>query len=175
MLPVQPWLDVPADLSRDLGRRTRKRGRDWLLGVVVAAALVVALVLSGFVYVSWEGSQTRVVQAQRETELLTAPDAEIYRDVTPDGTPVTFVVSRQRNEALFLGNDLPDPGSGRTYQLWILNDEGPTSAGLVQQGGDVREWIRLPGDGEGLALSSEPARGSETPTNELAGVEVESS
>lgn len=177
VLPVQPWLDVPPDLSKELGGRTRKQGRDWLLGAVVAAALVVALVLSGFVYVSWERSQAQVVQAQRENALLTAPDAEFRWAATPGGTRVLFVASQQRDEALFIGNDLPDPGKDRTYQLWIIDDdERPTSAGLVRNGGDVRQWIRLPGGSDGLALSSEPApRGSEAPTDKLAGVKLEAS
>lgn len=173
VLPVQPWLDVPPDLSKDLGGRTRKRGRDWLLGAVVAAALVVALVLSGFVYVTWERSQARVASTQRETELLTASDAKFFLRTTPAGDRMTFVVSRERNEALFVGNDLSDPGTDRIFQLWTIKDGRPTSAALVRGGGDVREWIRLPGDADRLALSLEPApRGSDTPTDELTRVDL---
>lgn len=178
VLPEQPWLDVAAALSEDMGggqRRTRTRRRDWLLGAVVAAALVVALGLSGFVYLSWERSQARAVQAQHENELLTAPDAQVFAATTPDGTPVSFVVSRQRDEALFLSLDLPDPGRGRTHQLWAFEEGKATSAGLVRADGDVRQWIKLPADIDRLALSLEPTpRGSETPTVELLAVDLES-
>lgn len=175
VLPEQPWLDVAAALSDDPGGRQRRtRRRDRLLGAVVAAALVVALVLSGFVYVSWERSQARVVQAQRENELLTTPDARVIDATTPDGARVSFVVSRERDEALFLGLDLPDPGRGRTYQLWTVDDDKPTPAGLVGAGGDVRQWISLPEEVDGLALSSEPTpRGSQTPTAPVTEFDLE--
>lgn len=166
VLPVQPWLDVPADLEKDLGGRTRKRSRDWLLGAVVAAALVVALVLSGFVYVSWQQSQARMASAQHESALLTAPDARVYHETTKGGIAVSFVVSRQRNEALFLSDELGDPGKGRTFQLWTVKDRQPSSAGVVRKSGDVRQWIGLPGDSDHLALSLEPSDGgSKTPTD----------
>ena len=175
VLPVQPWLDVPPDLSKDLGGRTRARGRDWLLGAVVAAALVVALVLSGLVYVMWEGSQTRVASAQQENALLTAPDAEIIKATTPDGAQVSFVVSRDRDEALFLGLDLPNFAKGQTYQLWYLTNGEPTSAGLVQADGDVRQWTKLPDDVDDLALTLEPtAQGSKTPTKPITEFDLKS-
>ncbi len=165
VLPVQPWLDVPADLSRDLGGRTHKRGRDWLLGAVVAAALVVALVLSGWVYLSWEQSQTRVVQQQRETELWTAPDTYVRNETTLDGTRISFVVSRERNEALFIGNDLGDPGKDQTFELWTVDNDKPTSVGPVRESGNVRQWIKLPANSDYLALSLESTtRGSQVPS-----------
>jgi hypothetical protein len=172
VLPEQPWLDVAAALSDDGGGGRRERRRDWLLGAVVAAALVVALVLSGWVYVSWEQSQRRVVQQQRETALLTAPDARVYSPTgSAEGIRVSLVVSRERDEALFLGDDLRDPGRDRVYQLWTIKGGRPVSAGLVREGGDVRQWVTLSSDITGFALSSEPGpRGSETPTDELVGV-----
>lgn len=167
VLPEQPWLDVAAALSDDMGGRRAPR-RDWLLGAVVAAALVVALVLSGWVYVSWQQSHTQAAQQQREIALLTAPDAQVITKATREGDRVSFVVSRQRDEALFLSDDLRDPGRDRTYQLWTVEGGKPTSAGLVREGGDVRQWIKLPDDTDDLALSSEPTpRGSKTPTKPL--------
>ena len=36
------------------------------------------------------------------------------------GARYSFVVSKQRNEALFLGTNLADSGAGKAYQLWTL-------------------------------------------------------
>ena len=144
--------------------RSRVRG-------LLAVALVAALVLGGWVYVSQRQLHTQTTQAQQETDLLTAPDAEIH-DSRVNGSPVSYVVSKERNQALFIAKDLADPGDRSIYQLWTVKDGTATSAGVVSEGGDVREWLTGPvGDSDELALSLEPAPlGSKTPTNELSAV-----
>jgi hypothetical protein len=132
----------------------------------VAAALVVALAFSGWVYVSWQANQTQTSEAQQETTLLTAKDVEVLTD-TVNGSPVSFVVSKERNEALFIANNLADPGPNTTYELWTLKGDAATQAGLIRQGGNVRQWIRggPVGDAEGLAITREPGpSGSSKPT-----------
>ena len=163
-VPDWSWLGVTANLSDDLtARRTRRTDR--ILTAFVAAALVVALAFSGWVYVSWQQNQTQVSEAQQENELLTAADAKVYTS-SVDGAPVSYLVSKQRNEAMFIANNLADPGSDRTYQLWTLKGTAATSAGLVRTGGNVREWILGPvDDADGLAISLEPGpKGSPSPS-----------
>jgi anti-sigma factor RsiW len=165
-VPDWTWLGVTAGLSDDLANR-RSRRTDRILTILVAAALVVALAFSGWVYVSWQENQTQVSQAQRETDLLTAPDAKVYAS-TVDGTPVSYVVSKQRNEALFIAKNLPRPAADQVYQLWTLKGDAATKAELVRTGGDVRQWIRDGGsiaDADGMALTREPGpNGSPRPT-----------
>ena len=153
--------------------RRRSRWRDRAFGGLLAVALVAALVLGGWVYVSQRQLQTQTTQAQQETDLLTAPDAEIH-DSRVNGSLVSFVVSKERNQALFIAKDLADPGDRSIYQLWTVKDGTATSAGVVSEGGDVREWLTGPvGDSDELALSLEPAPlGSKTPTNELSAVSI---
>jgi anti-sigma factor RsiW len=163
-VPDWTWLGVTASLSDDLAAR-RGRRTDRVLAALVAAALVVALAFSGWVYVSWQESQTQVSAAKRETELLTAPDAKVYTSIVK-GAPVSYVVSKQQQQAMFIANNLPDPGPNLTYQLWTLKGDAATSAGLVRKGGNVREWIGEPvGESDGLAITLEPGpKGSTTPT-----------
>jgi anti-sigma factor RsiW len=172
-VPDWTWLGVTAGLSDDVDvRRTRRTDR--LLTVLVAAALVVALAFSGWVYVSWQANQTQTSEAQQETNLLTAKDVKVITR-TVNGSPASFVVSKQRNEALFIANNLPDPGPNTTYQLWTLKGDAATQAGLVRQGGNVRQWIRggPVGDADGLAISREPGpSGSSKPTVVLASVKL---
>jgi len=162
VVPEGPWLNVAAALSEDMGRVNRWQHR--LLGALVAVALVAALVLGGWVYVLRSQIQTSASQAEQEAELLTAPDARLYTDTVSRGQ-VSYVVSAQRNQVLFIGNDLDAPEAGSTYQLWVVRGDAAEFAGLVR-GGDVREVF----DGavrtaDRLVLTLEPtARGSSTPT-----------
>ena len=129
-VPDWTWLGVTAGLSDDLSSRRRRR-TDRILAGLVAAALIVALAFSGWVYVSWQENQTQVSQGQRENQLLTADDATVY-PAKVNGASVSYVVSKERNEAMFIASNLPNPAQNRTYQLWTLKDEAPTPAGVVR-------------------------------------------
>ena len=165
-VPDWTWLGVTAGLSDDLASR-RSRRTDRVLTALVAAVLVVALAFSGWVYVSWQQNQTEVSQAHHETDLLTAPDVKVYTAVV-SGAQVSYVVSKQRNEALFVGKNLPRLEANQVYQLWTMRGEAVTKADLVRTGGDVRQWINGGGpiaDSDGLALTREPGPdGSAAPT-----------
>jgi anti-sigma factor RsiW len=169
-VPDWTWLGVTASLSDDLTAR-RSRRTDRILAALLAAALVVALAFSGWVYVSWQQNQTQVAEAQRETDLLTAPDVKVYTS-TVEGARVSYVVSKGRKQALFIANNLDDPGPDRTYQLWTLKGAAATSAGLVRTGGTIRQWIDGPvDDADGLAISREPGpKGSLAPSQVLSTV-----
>jgi anti-sigma factor RsiW len=169
-VPDWTWLGVTASLSDDLTAR-RSRRTDRILAALVAAALVVALAFSGWVYVSWQQNQTQVSETRRETDLLTARDVKVYTAAV-QGTPVSYVVSKERKQALFIASNLPNPGPDRTYQLWTLKGDAATSAGLVRTGGTIRQWIDEPVDGaDGLAISSEPGpKGSPAPSQTLSKV-----
>jgi anti-sigma factor RsiW len=153
-VPDWTWLGVTASLSDDLANR-RSRRTDRILTALVAAALIVALAFSGWVYVSWQQNKTQVTETQQETEVLTAPDVKVY-PTTVKGEQVSFIVSKELNRALFIANNLPNPDSGRTYQLWKLNGDVVEPAGLVREGGDVRESIRGVNEADSLALTQEP-------------------
>lgn len=154
----------PAPID-ELAVRRERRTRRWLTAVA-AAAVVVALAMGGWVYGLNEQRQNQVAQAQAEAELLSAPDAKIVVSPLRDGGQASFVVSKARNRALFIGTDLPDPGDDRTYQLWrVYTPTNIEPAGLVPAGG--RQQRYLEGDIEdvaALAVSLEPAGGSPTPT-----------
>jgi hypothetical protein len=166
VVPDMPWLGVAAALSEDMGPRSRWLDR--VFGAIVVTAVVAALVLGGWVYVSRQEIQAQTVQAQRETDLLTAPDAKVYATRVSGGS-ISYVVSEQRDQALFIGNDLDAPGSSRVYQLWTVKEGIATSAGVVGEGGDIRQWLEVPvQDVDRLAVSIEPAPlGSREPTDPI--------
>jgi anti-sigma-K factor RskA len=73
---------------------------------------------------------------------------------------------------LFLIN-LPQLSADRVYQLWLLREGGtPVSGGVFspQADGSARLLVRtgdLGGTLTGMAITEEPAGGSETPTGEI--------
>lgn len=163
--------------SDELTVRRARRSR-WLTAAV-AAALVVALALGGWVYALTQQRQAQVAQEQvaqqqaaaqerAETELLSAPDVRVV-GVQLNGASASFAVSKSLNRAMFFGSDLPSPGAGRTYQLWTVDPraEAPQPDALVQ-GGTTRVFLRNKiRDAVALAVSIEPAGGSQKPTNIL--------
>lgn len=141
----------------------RRRSRRALTGL--AAALIVVVALGGWVGVLIHDQRQQQVASQQISELLTAPDATVYT-AQLNGSPVSYVVSRERNTALFLGNDVAAPPSGRVYQLWMLRpgDIAEPNA-TVDRGGTVATWLTGSlDDAEGLAITVEPAGGSDQPT-----------
>jgi type II secretory pathway pseudopilin PulG len=125
----------------------------------VVIALVVALVLGGWLYVSRQQLQTQAAQAERETQVLTAQDAKLDTR-TVNGALVSITVSKQRNQVLVVANNLPEPGAGLIYRLWVKKGPNSAFAGEVR-GGDVREVFTVSqlAGADRLVLTSEPASG----------------
>jgi len=170
--PLPPHVE-PAEVAAvdELAVRRARRARAWLTAAV-AAALVVALALGGWVYALTAQRQAQIASSQvvaaqnrAETELLSAPDVRVV-PIRVNGAPASFAVSESLNRAMFYGADLPSPGPGRTYQLWTIHSpEDIRPDKLVEAGGTTR--VFLDGDvrqAAALALSIEPAGGSAQPT-----------
>lgn len=171
-----PELDPEATIDRrqvdELALRRQRRTRRILTGLV-AAALVLVVGLGGWVSVLRGEQQNQQVATQRVNELLTAPDAKVYA-TTLNGSSVSFVVSKARDQAVFLGDDLPSPGEGKAYQLWMIGTT-PVPNALIDRGGDVTQWLDDgPLDGaKQLAVTIESAGGATTPNlPPVAGVEL---
>ena len=168
------WDDPVDDLAeKRQWRRTR------ILTVAVAAAMVVALALAGWVYTLVQQRDDLAAQReaasvaiQRERDLLSAPDAKVIASST-GGARYSFVISQQRNEALFLGTDLANPGSGMAYQLWTLEGKTVTPDAMVRGYGRTQKWFTgTVRSATQLAVSIEPAEGSQQPTDIKAAVAI---
>lgn len=171
--PVAPSED-PAHYGEtdELSIRRNRRLRRALVGLV-AAALVLVVGLGGWVVTLRNTQQNQLVADQQVSQLLTAPDATVYATQL-NGAPVSFVVSKQRNQALFVGDDVPAPGDNKVYQLWMIGDQITPNA-LIEQGGDVTQWFEAGplGGAKQLAVTIEPAGGAMKPSlPPVAGVEL---
>lgn len=161
---------TPAAAVDELAVRRQRRGTR-LLALAVAATMVVALALGGWVANLRQDRQAQIAQANLETQLFTAPDAKYYTRTMKNGVPVTFVVSRSLDKALLLGN-LPSPGADKAYQLWTLTTNGKTTVPApdnVFDGGRARKaWFGNDVKAaDGVAVTVEPRGGSKTPTTDL--------
>lgn len=153
-------VDQPVD---ELARR-RQRRTSRILTFAVAAAMVVALALGGWVVMLVQQRQAQVADAGRQTELLTAPDAKVYAKTMANGAKVSFVVSKTLDKAMLIG-DLPDPGQGKKYQLWTIDKAKKATPDALVDGGTASAWFTGPvSSSAALAVTIEPSSGSHEPT-----------
>ena len=111
-------------------------------------------------------------QAQTQIAVLTAPDVTRVdlagqQPVAPAASARAFF-SRSRGVVLSASN-LPPLQTGFTYQLWFIVNKVPVAGGLFQPDTAGSSNVLLPVDPnaprpEALAVTSEPAGGSTTPT-----------
>ena len=153
---------VPAPVDELAVRRLARRSR--FLSLAVAAALVVALALGGWGFSQSQGRQAQIAEAALETQLYTAPDVKIVATTASNGAQVSFVSSRSLNKALFVAKDLPPTEAGKRYQLWTLKGTHPRADALLD-GGTRHQWFSgSVADSTALAVTIEPATGSDQPT-----------
>jgi hypothetical protein len=72
-------------------------------------------------------------------------------------------VSPKLGLVAFDASDLPPLAGGQVYQLWIIDESGPTSAGLVDR---PSLTLPIPEPDAQLAMTTEPAGGSAQPTTQ---------
>ncbi|MFE6236285.1 anti-sigma factor domain-containing protein [Cellulosimicrobium sp. NPDC057862] len=147
----------------DLAAARRARRRRWTgLAAAVAAAVAVAVPTTVAVRATQEQSRLQE-QADAIAQMLADPDATILHGDVEGGGQASVLAAG--DDMYFRASDLPDAGDDRDYQLWVVEADGAVvSAGVL----DVRDGStsRLVQDepGVGMAVTVEPAGGSEQPT-----------
>lgn len=150
---------APPTLAGRTARRT--------VPVLVAAVALLAVLAMGVV------TRNALVERDRASDLLAvlaAPDVELVPlDGTGAGT-VRVAWSPTLAASVVVGSDLPEPGDERTYELWVLAEDGPRSAGSFapDPDGTLERRLDLPADPvDGWGITIEPAGGSPQPTGEI--------
>ncbi|WP_313818299.1 anti-sigma factor [Citricoccus sp.] len=156
-----------ADLDRHRARR-RPTARRWWVGAVsaaAAAAVAVAVVVSQ----PWAptGGVTEGDQLTAIEQILQVDGAERLESPVTGGGEVE-VARAPSGETVLAARGLPAPAEGRDYQMWTIQGEAaPQPAGLleVQDGLALVRMQDVPADAA-LAVTVEPAGGSEAPTTD---------
>jgi anti-sigma-K factor RskA len=155
--PLPP--EVPAPRTEEETPQPGVRRRR-LVQVLAAAAAVVLLAVGAVVWHPWRDQSTSVAD-----QIRNAPDAVQVTRTLPGGAELTLVRSPSLEKAVMIGDGVPEPPAGKTYQLWYQQPgEGFVSAGLMP---DSHEPTVLTGDAATateVALSVEPEAGSDQPT-----------
>ncbi len=78
----------------------------------------------------------------------------------------SFKVAWTDDRAAVIGGELPDPGAGKRYELWLIDSAGshPTSMLDAASDGEVRRVIDIDGDPTAWGITIEPESGSPVPT-----------
>jgi anti-sigma-K factor RskA len=144
-------------------RPARPRRTAWLSA---AAALLIGLGALGV------GLSLRPPAPQPSTaqQVFSASDVHTVSGAIPAGGTATVVFSRDRNAGVLVMNDVPPPGPGTVYQMWLVSADGATSAGTMDAEAvapSTTAVLNDLGNSTKLAFTVEPASGSTQPTGAL--------
>jgi anti-sigma-K factor RskA len=133
------------------------------LPTLVAAAVALILLATGAaVWHPWTSDRATLAD-----QIVNAPDAVRIIEPVPGGGKLTIVRSASLKRAVMIGDHVPEPEPGTTYQLWLQQPgQGMVSAGLMP---DSTQPTVLTGDAataKAAAITVEPETGSAHPTSD---------
>jgi anti-sigma-K factor RskA len=143
---------------------TARRSR-WRTAVLAAAAAIVVALAAFGAGVALRPTPTPATAEQ----IMAAPDV---RSVSADvaGGKATVVFSRDKNAGMLLLNNVPPPSLGTVYQMWLVGDKGPVSAGTMDTAAVTPSTTHMftdLGHSSVLAFTVEPGNGSPQPTGKI--------
>ena len=132
--------------------------------LAAAAAIIVGLAAFGI------GIAFRPASTPNMTEqIMAAPDKRTVSEQLAGGT-ATVVFSRVINAGVVTMNHVPPPSQGTVYQMWLIDDKGPVSAGTIdaaEVAPSTTHLLRDIGKSGMLAFTVEPGHGSVKPTGTI--------
>ena len=151
---------VLAGVRTDAARRSR-----WRTAVLAAAAAIVVALAAFGAGVALRPPPTPTMAEQ----IMAAPDV---RSVSADvaGGKATVVFSRDKNAGMLLLNNVPPPSQGTVYEMWLVGDKGPVSAGTMDTAAVTPSTTHMftdLGHSSVLAFTVEPGNGSPQPTGKI--------
>jgi anti-sigma-K factor RskA len=141
----------------------RRKPRPWRATILAAAAAVVIGLGALGVGLALRPAPTDSTAEQ----IFAAPDVRTVSGEIPGGGTATVVFSREKNAGVLVMNNVAPPETGTVYQMWLVNDEGPHSAGTMDAQAVAPSTTAVLPDLDGsstLAFTIEPAGGSLMPT-----------
>src|SRR5262249_12315832 len=164
----RPPLTVNGPADSGAGRRALRVRAPRMAVAIVGGRLLGALVLRApFLH-----PQQRVGQDRPHTRAtatgLPAPDAVMTSARAVTGGTATVVMSHRDHALVLTTARLPAPPSGKRYEVWLMGQHRIRAAGMLPQ---PRDGMTAPvvvsgvAAGDMLALTTEQARGSRSPSS----------
>ena len=103
-------------------------------------------------------------------QVFAAPDVRTISGAIPTGGTATVVYSHQKNAGVLVMNNVAPPAAGTVYQMWLLGDQGPRSAGTMDAKAVAPSTTAVLadlGNSNALAFTVEPGSGSTKPTGQM--------
>ncbi|BBY22992.1 anti-sigma factor [Mycobacterium stomatepiae] len=146
-------------------RRQKSQNR-WRTTALISVAAAIVAGLTAF------GVQTLLRPAPTQSvaaRVMAAPDVRTVSRPLANGT-ATVVFSRDRGAGVLVMNNVPPPTPGTVYQMWLIDANGPTSAGTMNTAAvspSTTATLSNLGKSTALAFTVEPGTGSPQPTSPI--------
>lgn len=158
--PAPLWLALAASLAAAVGL-----GYQWRSAVRAAGGREIALQTA-------LDSVSRQLSARDATlRSIFAPGVELHvlRSTGAPEPGVEVFWNRKQHQALLYAFNLPVAPKGRTYQLWVMQDQKPVPSvtfDVAPDGHVLLDRVPMPTEGgvQAFAVTEEPAGGSPAPT-----------
>jgi anti-sigma-K factor RskA len=137
----------------------------WRTAVLAAAAAIVVALAAFGAGIAMRPSPTPSMAQQ----IMAASDVRTVSGQLASGT-ATVVFSRGMNAGVLIMNNVPPPSQGTVYQMWLIGDKGPTSAGTMDTAAvapSTTDMLTNLGHSSALAFTVEPGNGSPQPTGQI--------
>jgi anti-sigma-K factor RskA len=158
--PTRLRTAVLAAVLPDVARRSR-----WRTELLAAAAAIVVGLAAFGAGIALRPSPTPTMAEQ----IMAAPDVRTVSGQLAGGT-ATVLFSRDKNAGVLVMNNVPPPSQGTVYQMWLIGDKGPTSAGTMNTAAvtpSTTDMLTNLGNSSALAFTVEPGNGSPQPTGKI--------
>jgi anti-sigma-K factor RskA len=154
-------------------RTRRARITQIVFSLAASTLVIVAAVLGAMLFNQMQQAQEMeqsLTAAEQERErmeqLLGAPDLAAAHAESAAGGTVTVSYSMEAQMMHIVPHDVPAPSSDESLQMWLIDEEGPHSLGLMS--GEESEMLEAVDLAEGVAfgVTIEPSGGSPEPTDD---------
>ena len=137
----------------------------WRVAVLAAAAAIVVGLAAFGAGVALRPPPTPTMAEQ----IMAARDVRTVSGQLAGGT-ATVLFSRDMNAGVLVMNNVPPPTQGTVYQMWLVGDKGPLSAGTMNTAAVAPSTTHMLPNLENssmLAFTVEPGNGSPQPTGKI--------
>lgn len=152
------------EVRQDRRIPTPTRRPHWIVSAVATAAALVLVAVVSFQL----GRSDRSSPSDDVASVLLAADSTEKILAAPAGVRARVVTSPASGKVVFIAHGLAAPGEGKTYELWLITDDGPSPAGLfLSDDGAATVLTELVPGADAIGVTIEPVGGSSTPSTPI--------